>query len=56
MNYKEFITIEDGKKGGKACIRGMRIKVADILDMLANDQSIEEILESYDELLSLIHI
>ncbi len=50
MNYKEFITIEDGKKGGKACIRGMRIKVADILDMLANDQSIEEILESYDEL------
>lgn len=50
LNYKDIITIESGKKGGKACIRGMRIKVADVLNMLANDQSIEEILESYDEL------
>jgi uncharacterized protein (DUF433 family) len=50
LNYKEIITLENGKKGGKACIRGMRIKVADVLNMLANDQSMDEILESYDEL------
>jgi uncharacterized protein (DUF433 family) len=30
-DYKDIITIEPGKKGGKACIRGMRISVNDIL-------------------------
>jgi len=41
------ITIEPGKCGGKPCIRGMRIRVCDILELLANAASIEEILADY---------
>lgn len=35
MNYRERITIEPGKRGGKPCIRSLRITVYDILDYLA---------------------
>lgn len=38
------ITIEPGKCGGRPCIRGLRIRVQDILDMLAAGASEEEIL------------
>ncbi len=31
MNYKDIITLEPGKRGGRPCIRGMRITVQDIL-------------------------
>ena len=41
------ITIEPGKCGGKPCIRGYRIRVSDILDLLAAGASIEEILHDY---------
>jgi uncharacterized protein (DUF433 family) len=41
------ITIEPGKCGGRPCIRGMRIRVQDILDMLAAGTSQEEILHDY---------
>jgi uncharacterized protein (DUF433 family) len=41
------ITIEPGKCGGRPCIRGMRIRVQDILDMLAAGTSGEEILRDY---------
>lgn len=41
------ITIEPGKCGGKPCIRGMRIRVCDVLELLANGASIEEILVDY---------
>lgn len=41
------ITIEPGKCGGKPCIRGMRIRVCDVLELLANGASIEEILADY---------
>jgi uncharacterized protein (DUF433 family) len=41
------ITIEPGKCGGKPCIRGMRIRVSDVLELLANGASIEEILADY---------
>ncbi len=41
------ITIEPGKCGGRPCIRGMRIRVQDILDMLAAGISEEEILRDY---------
>jgi len=41
------ITIEPGKCGGKPCIRGMRIRVSDVLELLANAASIEEILTDY---------
>ncbi len=47
MNYKNIITIEAGKRGGKPCIRGMRITVYDILEYLASGMSHEEILKDF---------
>jgi len=41
------ITVEEGKCGGRPCIRGFRIRVSDILDLLAADASFEEILADY---------
>lgn len=49
-NYKNIITIEPGKRGGKPCIRGMRITVSDILGWLASGMTIEEIVSDFDEL------
>ncbi len=49
-DYKEIITIQAGKRGGKPSIRGMRITVNDILNWLASGMTIPEILEDYDEL------
>lgn len=49
-DYKNIITIEPGKRGGKPCIREMRITVSDILGWLASGMSIAEILNDYDEL------
>ncbi len=50
IDYKHLITIEPGKRGGKPCIRGMRITVGDILGWLAAGMSVKEILADYDEL------
>jgi uncharacterized protein (DUF433 family) len=41
------ITIEPGKCGGRPCIRGKRMRVSDVLDLLAAGASFEEILEVY---------
>ncbi len=41
------ITIEPGKCGGKPCIRGLRIRVSDILDLLAAEATEDEILRDY---------
>lgn len=49
-DYKNIITIEPGKRGGKPCIRGMRITVGDILGWLASGMTIQEILADFDEL------
>jgi uncharacterized protein (DUF433 family) len=49
-DYKQIITIEPGKRGGKPCIRGMRITVNDILGWLAAGMTIPEILADFDEL------
>lgn len=49
-DYKEIITIEAGKRGGKPTIRGMRISVSDILNWLASGMTIPEILSDFDEL------
>ncbi len=43
----ERITFDPGKCGGKACIRGMRMRVTDVLALLAYGASHEEILEDY---------
>lgn len=47
MKYKDIITIEPGKRGGKPCIRGMRITVYDVLDYLASGMSHQEILSDF---------
>jgi uncharacterized protein (DUF433 family) len=51
MNYSERITIEAGKRGGKPCIRGLRITVYDVLSWLADGMSEHEIIEDYPELI-----
>ena len=50
MNYQERITIEAGKRGGKPCIRGMRITVYDVLSYLASGMTQEQILADFPEL------
>jgi len=50
MNYKNILTIEPDKRGGKPCIRGLRITVYDVLDYLASGMSPQEILEEFDYL------
>jgi uncharacterized protein (DUF433 family) len=47
MNYRNIITIEPGKRGGKPCIRGMRITVYDVLEYLASGMTQQEILEDF---------
>jgi len=50
MNYQSLITIEPGKRGGRPCIRRMRITVADVLGWLAAGMTHEEILSDFPEL------
>ena len=50
MNYQDYITIEPGKRGGKPCIRGLRITVYDVLDYLASDMTEAQILEDFPDL------
>jgi uncharacterized protein (DUF433 family) len=50
IDYKQIITLEPEKRGGKPCIRGMRITVSDILGWLASGMTIQEILSDFDEL------
>ena len=47
MELTQFITIEPGKRGGKPCIRGLRITVYDVISYLAAGMSVEEILEDF---------
>jgi len=50
MRYQDIISIEPGKRGGRPCIRGMRISVADVLGWLASGMSHEQIRHDYPEL------
>jgi len=47
MQFKDIITIEPGKRGGKPCIRGMRITVYDVLEYLASGMTEHEILQDF---------
>jgi uncharacterized protein (DUF433 family) len=49
-DFRQRITIEPGKRGGKPCIRGIRITVYDILGWLGAGMSVPEILEDYPDL------
>jgi len=44
------ITVNPAQCGGRPCIRGMRIRVCDVLDLLANGLSFEQILEELPDL------
>lgn len=48
--YKNIISVEEGKRGGKPCIRNMRISVGDILGWLANGMSTDDIVSDFPEL------
>lgn len=50
MNYQTIITIEPGKRGGRPCIRKMRIVVADVLGWLSTGMSHQQIISDYPEL------
>ena len=47
MSQLHRITVESGQCGGRPCIRGMRVRVKDVLDLLASGATREEILEDY---------
>lgn len=50
MSYSDRITIEPGKRGGKPCIRDLRITVFDILEYLASGMSEDEIPSEFPDL------
>ena len=50
MNYRDIITIEPGKRGGKPCIRGLRISVYEVLEYLAAGMTSADILNDFPDL------
>lgn len=50
MNSSERITINPNQCGGRPCIRGMRIRVTDVLDLLGSGLSKEQILDEMPDL------
>jgi uncharacterized protein (DUF433 family) len=49
-DYRTRITINPEQCGGRPCIRGMRIRVVDILDLLASGLSQKQVLEEFPDL------
>lgn len=47
MSFPSTITVEPGKRGGRPCIRGMRITVYDVLSYLAAGMTIAEVLADF---------
>jgi uncharacterized protein (DUF433 family) len=47
MKLLERITMEPGKCGGRPCIRGLRVRVTDVLGMLAEGATTQEILKDF---------
>lgn len=50
MDYEGRITIEPGKRGGKPCIRGLRITVSEVLEYLASGMTQEQIISDFPDL------
>jgi uncharacterized protein (DUF433 family) len=50
MDYRSVITLDPGKRGGKPCVRGLRITVYDVLEYLASGMSEDEILADFPDL------
>ena len=49
-NLLERITVNPKQCGGRPCIRGMRIRVSDVLDLFASELSVAQILEEMPDL------
>jgi len=50
MDYRRIITLEPGKRGGKPCVRGLRITVGDVLGWIAAGMSWSAIKDDYPDL------
>jgi uncharacterized protein (DUF433 family) len=50
VNLLDRVTIEPGKRGGRPCIRGIRITVSDVLGLLAHGLSVDEVLSQMPDL------
>ncbi len=50
MNFLDRITVNPKQCGGRPCIRGMRIRVKDVLEMLAGGATEGQILKDYPDL------
>lgn len=50
VDFRKYITIEPGKRAGKPCIRGLRITVYDILNMLAEGMTYDEIIDDFPKI------
>lgn len=47
QQWRSLITLEPGKRGGRPCIRGMRITVYDVLSYLAAGMKVDQILDDF---------
>ncbi len=50
MNYRDIITVEPDKRGGKPCVRGLRITVYEVLEYLASEMTEAEIQDDFPDL------
>jgi uncharacterized protein (DUF433 family) len=50
MDYRDYITLDPNKRGGKPCVRGLRITVYEVLEYLASDMTEAEILDDFPDL------
>jgi uncharacterized protein (DUF433 family) len=50
MDYRDRISLEPAKRGGKPCIRGLRMTVYDVLEYLASGMTEAEILRDFTDL------
>ena len=50
VKYADRITIEPGKRGGKPCVRGLRITVYDVLEYLASGMTEQQIIDDFPDL------
>ena len=52
VDYRAIVTIDPGKRGGKPCVRGLRITVYDVLEYLASGMTEAEIIADFPDLTS----
>ena len=50
MDYRDYITIDPNKRGGKPCVRGLRITVYEVLEYRASDMTEEQIMADFPDL------